>query len=79
MRKTYNMHLLWAQLLHNYFQEGENIGIIHNIIFLWHEVSFSLNVGERTEPYAISSHLKLPKHRCTQRETHVQATPAKDS
>lgn len=59
------MHLLRAQLLHNYFQQGENIGVKDNGVFLWHKVSSSVSMGRRTEPYATSSHLKLPKHRYT--------------
>lgn len=73
------MHLLEAQLLHNYFQQGENIGVKHSSVFFWHKVSFSVSMGGRTEPHAISSHLKLPKPRYTHRETHVQAPLAKDS
>lgn len=55
MRKNYNMHLLWAQLLHNYFKQGENIGVKHNRVFLWLKVSFYVSMGGRTESYVICS------------------------
>lgn len=40
-RKTYNMHLSKAQLLHNYFQEGVNIGVKHNsVVFVAQGIFF---------------------------------------
>lgn len=52
------------------FEKEKTLGVKHNNAFLRHKIPFSVSMGGRTEPHAISSHLKLPKQRYTQRETH---------